>query len=503
MIPKTLIGAAIITWVALPLFSEPRVLGHYPLNENQHWLNSPYGIAFDSSLNEIWVAGYYSKNIVIIDATTKKTVASVPLPSYPTQISIGNNGKAYIKSWWNIYIFDTATRSLVKTFKPETNGFYSYLIAVKADPQEAAFYVISIYYDSNWQRHLRLQKYDADTYALIASTVLPQDSSWSWWQRDWLVGETHIYSVQVKYSNAKNVSEVLIFDKKDLSVAQTVRLGADSWPTGLALDQLTKTLYVGDYTGSQIFIIKKGPKSYTKGGKITGVSYPWKLGLDSVTHKLYSFNTWSNSLTVIDTLSKSIIKTLPTGYRPMDIAIDPTQSLAFVNNFYDHDVSIFDLKTDTLQTTINLSGYTPYDLALDPKTQQAYITVGISNGILTWDPKTATKGKFIRNYSLPGDLALFPNLRKGFFSTTVFCGNVPNIRKLDLNTNTIGRIRLYSGAGISAWPQNNKLLVSQQYSYDYQTWTATSESALRLLDASSESIIKKITLTESLKELTT
>jgi DNA-binding beta-propeller fold protein YncE len=53
-------------------YAGPRIVGTYPLNQNTFSLSNPYGIAFDSKRNEVWVSGANSDNLVIINAGTKK-----------------------------------------------------------------------------------------------------------------------------------------------------------------------------------------------------------------------------------------------------------------------------------------------------------------------------------------------------------------------------------------------------------------------------------------------
>ncbi|MFC1521520.1 OmpL47-type beta-barrel domain-containing protein [Elusimicrobiota bacterium] len=476
--------------------AESKVIDHYKLNENPHFLNSPYGIAYDSIHNEVWVTGFYSKNIVILDPQAQKTKGSIPLPgaypTYPTYISMGTNGKAYVQSSSKIYIFDIATKKAVNIITAAAVGApTSYFVKIEADPIDPVIYVITRRYDStNKQTYEKLVKYDVGLNKTIASIDLP--SGYVGWGNDLAIDDTNVYLTQSKLIDAKYHSEVWVLSKQGLTPSQKLQLGPGSFAHGLTVDTQKNLLYVGDLYGKKISIYKKDPQGLSLNGNITEVTYPSELGLDVNSNKLYSLNVYHDRVTAIDTKTNTVLGTLPTGDHPTGIAIDSIQSKAFVNNYYSHSVSIFDLKTDSLLTEIDLKGYSAYDITFNPNNDKAYISAGVFNGILEWDPQTHIKGNFVSAKNLPGDFALFPDLNKAFLISPLASSS--KIMSVDLSNNMLSQIDFYSAAGIAAWPQENKFLVTQRYNYNYQTYTASSDSTLKVFDASNNTLTATISL---------
>ncbi|NIT59956.1 MAG: beta-propeller fold lactonase family protein, partial [Aliifodinibius sp.] len=84
--------------------------------------------------------------------------------------------------------------------------------------------------------------------------------------------------------------------------------------------------------------------------------------------KVYVANSGSNSISVIDVNSDIVIKTIPTGKKPVSMAFSPDQSLLAVANKGSKDIWLIDTNKDTIRSIISLvNGFVPLKLVFgDP-----------------------------------------------------------------------------------------------------------------------------------------
>ena len=87
----------------------------------------------------------------------------------------------------------------------------------------------------------------------------------------------------------------------------------------------------------------------------------------------YVANSGSRSVSVIDTLSTKVVSTLPVGASPVDIALTPDGSHAYVVNFDSNSVSVIDTSTQTVIATVPV-GSNPTRVAVTPGGELAYVT---------------------------------------------------------------------------------------------------------------------------------
>jgi YVTN family beta-propeller protein len=108
----------------------------------------------------------------------------------------------------------------------------------------------------------------------------------------------------------------------------------------------------------------------TVGFNPTGIAY------DNATERMYVANSFSNTVSVIDTTTNTVIGLpIPVGSFPESIAYDPVNERMYVANFNSGTVSVIDTTTNmVIGTPIPLSGLKL--LAYDPVNERMYVTVG-------------------------------------------------------------------------------------------------------------------------------
>ena len=63
-------------------------------------------------------------------------------------------------------------------------------------------------------------------------------------------------------------------------------------------------------------------------------------------------NSGSNTVSVLDTISNTVVTTLNAGITPQGIAVNPVANLAYVANSGGNTLSVIDIASNTLVATI-------------------------------------------------------------------------------------------------------------------------------------------------------
>src|SRR5690606_4680442 len=148
--------------------------------------------------------------------------------------------------------------------------------------------------------------------------------------------------------------------------------------TGLALDKARNRIYATDMTTNQIAVVdlaeKKVIERWTAGGES-----PINASLDAETNRLFVTNQGSGTLTVFDTETGEIVKTIPTGEGALGVRFDPVSNVVFVANRRAGTVSVVD--AESLEVVANLAtGTHPNTIAVDPRSGVAYVSNKAKSG---------------------------------------------------------------------------------------------------------------------------
>src|SRR5215470_11885649 len=75
-------------------------------------------------------------------------------------------------------------------------------------------------------------------------------------------------------------------------------------------------------------------------------------GAPSSAQNAYITNSGSNTVSVIDTATNTVVSTIPVGISPAGVAVTPDGSNVYVTNFTSNTVSVIDTATNTVVSTI-------------------------------------------------------------------------------------------------------------------------------------------------------
>jgi YVTN family beta-propeller protein len=74
----------------------------------------------------------------------------------------------------------------------------------------------------------------------------------------------------------------------------------------------------------------------------------------------------TNTVSVINTATHAVIKTIPVGHHPFVMAVSPDGGDLYVCNSGDTTITVIDIPSLTVSTTIANVGSAPFDLAFGP-----------------------------------------------------------------------------------------------------------------------------------------
>jgi YVTN family beta-propeller protein len=149
-----------------------------------------------------------------------------------------------------------------------------------------------------------------------------------------------------------------VIDRGSHQVIDTITVG-DS-PRGMVLSEDGDYLYVANYFSNTISIIETISSRLVDTIALNIGIGPTELIIPSKTYTLYVTAKDSNSVIVIDTLTKNILKKIDVGQGPVGLASDPDGQYVYVANSYSNNISVIDTRDNELVNTIGAGGEPRY-----------------------------------------------------------------------------------------------------------------------------------------------
>src|SRR5712664_540284 len=120
----------------------------------------------------------------------------------------------------------------------------------------------------------------------------------------------------------------------------------------------------------------------------------------------------SNSVSVINTTTRSVIAEIPVGVQPLQVAISPDHTFAYVTDsgwfVPNNDVSVISTATNTVVATIPVGRF-PVGVAFTPNGAFAYVVNQNSNNVSVIDTTARTVTATITVGTNPWGVAFAPN----------------------------------------------------------------------------------------------
>lgn len=116
-------------------------------------------------------------------------------------------------------------------------------------------------------------------------------------------------------------------------------------PTGVfCANLLSPLLYVAEYEGNDVAVVN--PSTGSVLSRIGVGSGPEYLAFNPINNELYVSNSNNNTVSAISLWSNTVVKTIIVGNGPRDIVFDPADQSVYVANEYNRSLSVIDWKND-------------------------------------------------------------------------------------------------------------------------------------------------------------
>jgi YVTN family beta-propeller protein len=168
--------------------------------------------------------------------------------------------------------------------------------------------------------------------------------------------------------------------------------------------------------------------------------------------KAYVTNVFSNSVSVIDTATGTVVATIAVGAQPQDVALTSDGTRAYVSNWEDNTVSVIDTATNTVVATVPV-GSGPFAIDLNPDGTRAYVTNSGSNNVSVIDTATNTVVATVAVGAFPGDVAVSPDGTRAY----VLNGDSSTVSVIDTATNTVVTTIAVGGYRLAVTPDGTRV----------------------------------------------
>ncbi|MDO5838816.1 MAG: PKD domain-containing protein [Methanosarcina mazei] len=285
-----------------------------------------------------YITNSESDNISVIDVTSNKVTATIPVGSNPMGAVISPDGtKVYVANAHSndVSIIDTATNNVIATVPA---GSSPQGVAVSPDGKQ-------VYVTNMASSTLSVIDTTSNT---VAGTVKTGKSPLG------LALSPDGKKLYVTNNGEKTVS---VIDTATKAVISTVSVGRS--PKGIAVTPDGTKVYVANFDSRSISVIDTVTNSVIDTVKVKAA--PSGIAVKPEGTKAYVTNVdkYFNTVSVIDTGTNKITARIPVGPDPAGIAVTPDGKKVYVALSFCNTVSVIDTATNTVTATMNV-GKNPY-----------------------------------------------------------------------------------------------------------------------------------------------
>ncbi|HZE78780.1 MAG TPA: YncE family protein [Nitrososphaeraceae archaeon] len=186
--------------------------------------------------------------------------------------------------------------------------------------------------------------------------------------------------ITINYANAIDNSSSFVETDHSNQPGLTV----DSYPIGVAVNPVTRKVYVTNEFSNTVSVING--VTVSKEDTITVGNFPYAVATNPFTNRVYVTNRGSDTVSIIDGSTNSKLHNVTVGNSPVGIAVNPTANWIYVTNINSGTVSVIDGITNKVTNTIAVNK-APYSIAVNPLTNKIYVTNIGSNTVSVIDGK--------------------------------------------------------------------------------------------------------------------
>jgi YVTN family beta-propeller protein/adhesin HecA-like repeat protein len=108
---------------------------------------------------------------------------------------------------------------------------------------------------------------------------------------------------------------------------------------------------------------------------------PVAIAVNPVTSTIYVVNTASDTVSVINGTTNSVVATVNTGSNPIAVAVNPLSNMIYVANNGSSNITVINGATNTASTVTDPNAISPIAIALNPITNMVYVANSESNNL--------------------------------------------------------------------------------------------------------------------------
>ena len=348
---------------------------------------SPIEMEFSSDGSLLYVVCQDSDEVRVLDATSGKVLATIPVGHVPRGIALSQDGKRlYVTNAWSdtVSVIDTASRQVIQTLP---TGFEPSGVVV--DHAGSTLYVanrlsgdVSVIDLASGQEIKRLLAGRGASYL-----TLSLDGKWIYC--------THIYPNPGAFRTAP-VSEITVIDAENQRVVERKPLQNVAGIFHVATSSDGKLSVAAQLRPKNLIPMAHVEHGWVFGDSLTlfgddvgdhpvqvpideldrYYALPWGVAITPDKSKIFLTTAGSQSVTAIDVarllktvvsrsknfandLSASaeyVVARIPVGHNPRGVALSPDGNRLYVANRLDDTISVIDTKSDTVTSTIDLGG---------------------------------------------------------------------------------------------------------------------------------------------------
>ena len=183
-------------------------------------------------------------------------------------------------------------------------------------------------------------------------------------------------------------NDVSIFDKKTMQVFGVIATGHG--PAGMALDQRARRLYVALTGEDTIPIVDVLSGRITDAIRLSAGDEPVEIALTPDGLQLLSTNRGSNTVSIIDAVSRFEVTKVRVGTSPSSIIVDPTGKRAFVFGALLNGVTVIDIASRSVVRVIATPDPGPVRGAFNRRGDRLYVVHETSPSVTVINPATLT-----------------------------------------------------------------------------------------------------------------
>ena len=215
------------------------------------------------------------------------------------------------------------------------------------------------------------------------------------------------------YVSNSSSNIISVFDKKTMDIVNVIATGRG--PKGMVLDQRMTRAYVALSGDDAVGVFDVFNGKSVGSIRLNSGDAPVDLALTPDGRTLVSVNNGSNTVSIIDTFSKSEFRRVKVGNGPTSAVVGPSGFKAYVMNSRSNTISVVDLTQRTLSATISVQG-SPLRGGFNQAGDKLYVISRDSPNLSVIDPSSlvVTQKIFVGTGSV--------SIKISFLSDLIFVG---------------------------------------------------------------------------------